>query len=385
MKFEIKNQTSTEIEIEVEVSSEELSSFIDKALNNLGKDLGIKGFRKGKAPKNIVEEHFSSEGVLTEAADLAVNETYKKVVLQLAEENNVQAIFHPKVEIKKLAKGNDLIYTAKTAIFPKITLPDYKDLASKVKRLEVKIDDKEIEQALAWLQKTRAKLTLKNEPAQKGDFVQIEYTLADKPGSDPIKDGFILGEGRLLPGFEDNLVGMKANDEKKGIDLDSNGKKFIVDVKMTSVQSMELPEINDEFAKSVGKFSGLDSLKKSVIEGISVEKKQEEIQRLRSEILGAIEKETKIELPDVLVENEQRQMLKNIKNQISQNLKMSFEDYLTKTKKTEEEILGSLKPESEKKIKSFLILKEIGEKEGIKVADEESIEKILKLLEDLVK
>ena len=381
MKFEIKNQTNTEIELEIEVSSDEFSPFIDKALNNLGKDLEIKGFRKGKAPKNIIEEHFGSEKVLIEAADLAVNETYKKVIV----ENKIKAIFHPRIEIKKLAKGNNLVYTAKTAIFPQITLPDYKSLVPKIKRKEIEVDEKEIKQTLVWLQKTRAKLTLKNEPAQKGDFIQIEYTLANKPGSDPIKDGFILGEGRLLPGFEDNLVGMKANDEKKGIDLDSNGNKFVVDVKMISVQDMELPEINDEFAKSLGKFSGLDSLKNNIKEGINVEKKQAENQRIRSEILEMIEKEMNIELPDVLIENEQKQMLENLKSQILESLKISFEDYLSKIKKTEEEILKSLRTEAEKKIKGFLILKEIGEKEGIKVADEESIKKILKLLEDLIK
>jgi len=189
-----------------------------------------------------------------------------------------------------------------------------------------------------------------------------------------------LGEGRLLPGFEEGLVGMKAGDEKKGVELDSNGKKFVVDVKMVSVQNVELPEFNDEFAKSLGKFSGLDSLRNNVKEGVTREKEQAEAQRVRNEILEAILKEVKIEVPETLIQNEQVQMLETLKAQIAQALKMSFDDYLKSTKKTNKDILDSLKTEAENKIKRYLILREIGKKEGIEVKDEESIEKVFKKL-----
>ena len=292
----------------------------------------------------------------------------------------IEAIFLPKVDIKKLAKGNEFVYTAKVSILPKIELPDYKEIASKIKRTEVKIDDKEVEQALTYLQKSRAKLVAKDAEAQKGDFIQIEYMLTNKPEAEPIKDGFILGEGRLLPGFEDQLIGMKANDEKKGVELDSNGQKFIVDVKVVSVQDMELPEINDEFAKNLGQFDNLEALKNNIKEGVTKEKEQQEVQRIRFEVLEAISKETDIELPEALIENEQKQMLEGLKNQVSQSLKVDFKEYLEKVKKTEEEIMTSLRVEAEKKIKNFLILREIGNKEDVKVTEEEVTEEANKTL-----
>ncbi len=376
MEIKITNQTKTEIDLEITVSAEDFTKFFNKALTSMGKNLELKGFRRGNAPKEVVEEYFQTEKVLLEAADLAVNETYQQAI----KEKEIDAIFLPKVDIKKLAKGNEFIYTAKVSILPKIELPDYKEIASKIKRNEVRIEEKEVEQALAYLQKSRAKLILKEAPAQKGDFIQIEYMLTGKSEAEPIKDGFILGEGRLLPGFEEKLIGMKADEEKKGVELDSNGQKFVVDVKVIAVQDMQLPEINDEFAKSVGQFENLESLKKNIKEGITAEKKQQEIQKMRFETLEAISKKTDIELPLALIENEQKQMLEGLKQQVAQNLKVEFKDYLEKIKKTEEEIMTSLKTEAEKKIKNFLILKEIGEKEGVKVSDEEVVDEANKTL-----
>ena len=379
MKSEIKNQTKTEVEFEITISSEELNSFIEKAIKELGKDVEIKGFRKGNAPKNVIEEHFGEQRILTEAADLAVNDSYSKAVI----EHKIDAIFHPNVDVKKLAKGNDFVYTAKTAILPKIELPDYKEIASKMKRSEVEITDQEITQAMDWLKRSRSKLTVKNGPAEKGNFIEIEYTLSktgtpEKPTF--LKDSFVLGEGRFLAGFEDNLIGMKAGEEKKGVTLKKGEEEILIDIKVVSVQNMELPEVNDEFAKSLGNFNDLEALKNNVKEGIKREKEEAEVQKIRNDIIESISKETKIEIPSVLIENEQRQMLEGLKSQILQALKMSFEDYLEKTKKTEKDLLESLKSEAEKKIKRYLILKEIGIKEDIKVSDDEVKEEVNKVL-----
>jgi len=377
MESQITEEKKTEITLEIHLDSTELGSFIDKAVENLGANIELKGFRKGKAPRNVVEEHVGEQQILTEAADLAVNDSYRKAI----EEHKIEPISFPNVEVKNLKKEEGFTFIAKVPVLPSFDLPDYKVLASKIKRNEIKVEDSEVQQAMDWLRKSRSKLTVKNDLAQKGDFVQIEYMLAGKePGSSPIQDGFILGEGRLLPGFEEGLVGMKAGDEKKGVELDSNGKKFVVDVKMVSVQNVELPEFNDEFAKSLGKFSGLDSLRNNVKEGVTREKEQAEAQRVRNEILEAILKEVKIEVPETLIQNEQVQMLETLKAQIAQALKMSFDDYLKSTKKTNKDILDSLKTEAENKIKRYLILREIGKKEGIEVKDEESIEKVFKKL-----
>ena len=366
MKSTIKKLPKSEVELEIKVSAEEFGRFIEQATLNLGGDLEIKGFRKGKAPKNIIEERIGMEKILIEAGDLAVNETYKKAVL----ENKIEVIFQPKIEIKKLAKGNDLVFLARTAVLPEVELPDYKKIASEVKRNKAVVEEKEIEDAFKWLQKSRAKITLKNQSAQKSDFVEIEYWSAQIQGEGQ-KDAFILGEGHFIPGFEEKIIGMKSGEEKENITLNKDGKEIILKVKVISVQNVELPEANDQFAKSLGEFENLDALKKNIKQGLILEKEQAETQRVRQEILERISEKIKAEIPDVLIENEQKQMLENLKKMVSERLKIPFEDYLSKIKKTEKEILDSFLPAAQKKVRNFLVLREIGKREKVEVSEEE--------------
>ncbi len=401
MESTIKKLPNSQIELRIEVSAEELNHFIDQATLNLGKDLEIKGFRKGKAPKGIVEKKIGREKILIEAADLAVRENYQKAIL----ENKIEAIFQPKIEIQKLSRGDSFVFLAKTAVLPEIELPDYKKIASKIKRKEINPpaggEEKEIAQALKWLQRSRAKFTLKNQPAQKGDFIEIEYWPSQidprrqnisigADGQEGRKDAFILGEGHFLSGFEEKLIGMRIGEEKDGISVDIPenhslkkiaGERITLKVKVKSVQNIGFPEINDQFVKGLGKFENLESLKKNIKEGLSLEKRQVESRRLRQEILEKISKEVKCDIPNVLVEREQKQMMENLKKQVSEGLKISFTEYLNKTKKTEKEILNSLSEEAQKRVKNFLVLREIGKGENIEVLEEEIREEVNKVLE----
>jgi len=367
MKYIVKNLSKTEVEFEIEISPEDFNKAIDKTIEELGKDIEIKGFRKGKAPKNVIEEHFGSEKILIEAADKAVSQAYSEAV----KESKVKAILKPEVEIKKMAKGDVLMFIAKTAILPDIELPDYKDIASKIKRNKVEVKDEDVQKTLDWLQKSRAKMILKNDKAEKGDFVQIEYIIEGKTQ----KDGFILGQGHFVPGFEDNLIGMKAGEEKE-IEIEK-GK---IKTKIISVNTMELAEINDEFAKSLGSFENLESLKNNIKEGITQEKEQVETQRVRNEALDKIIEKIKIDLPQPLLKQEKDQMFRNLKEQVKQRMQISFEEYLKKVKKTEEDILKPLEKEAEKKLKVFMVLREIGEKENVQVSDQEITEEVDKIL-----
>jgi trigger factor len=372
MKYTVKNLSKTEVEFEIEVLAEDFNKFIDQTIEALGKDIEVKGFRKGKAPKNIIEEHFGSEKILVEAADHAVSHAYRDAVL----ESKIQAVLKPEVEIKKMAKGDSLIFTAKTCILPDIELPDYKEISSKIKRNKVEVKEEDIQKTLDWLQKSRSKLSLKNDSAKNGDFVQIEYAI----NNNVQKDGFILGQGHFLLGFEDKLIDMKAGDEKEiELDVPEQGK-IKIKTKLISVNNMELPEINDEFAQSLGKFQNLESLKNNIKEGIAEEKEQVETQRIRNEVLDQIIKKVKIELPAPLVEQEKNQMLESLKQQISQRMQLSFEDYLKKAKKSEQDVLKPLEQEAERKLKVFIVLRKIGEKENIQVSGEEVLDEVNKTL-----
>ena len=154
---------------------------------------------------------------------------------------------------------------------------------------------------------------------------------------------------------------------------------------MVSVQKMELPEINDEFAKQLGAFETLVALKDSMKEGITMEKTEEEKQRKRGEILEKIAEKAKFEMPEAMVEYEQERLLEDLKNKIAQNMKISFEEYLASIKKTEAEMKETYKKEAEKRLRGFLVLRELGKKENVEVSDKEVEEEVAKSIKNYSK
>jgi trigger factor len=205
----------------------------------------------------------------------------------------------------------------------------------------------------------------------------------------PLEDKFVLGEAGFVKGFEDNIIGMRADEEKEfpakfpenSAKKDWAGKEAGFRVKMKLVQKMDLPEISDEFAKGLGNFDSLTALRESIKQGITMEKQEAEKQRKRKEILDKILERINFEVPEKLVEYEKNKVLDDLKQKITQGLKISFEDYLSSIKQTEEQLKGAFQKEAEKRIKNFLILREIGKREDIEVSDtevEQEVNKIIK-------
>jgi trigger factor len=387
MKSSLNKIPGSQLEILAEFSVEEFNGFCDKAVLLLSEGIKIDGFRQGKAPKEMAEKRLGEEKILTQAAEIAVQECYEKIV----KENNIEPISRPEITVKKLAKSNPFVFSVKIAVMPDVVLPDYKKIAGEVKKKDVNVSDKEVEDSLKWLQKSRAKFTAKISPAEKGDFIEIEYWLSglkDFPGSNNQKDNFILGEGGLFPGLEDSLIGMTAGGEKEGIkisipenhSLAKFGKEVTIRVRIISLQKAEFPEISDQFAISLGNFKDLLALKDDLKKGILSEKNQEEKTRLRSEIIEKISNASDCEMPAPLVDGQQKKMLERMKIDIQNSLKMSYEDYLKNTGKTEKEILTAILPQAEKSVKNSLVLREIGKKENITVTEKEIEEEVNRAL-----
>lgn len=270
-----------------------------------------------------------------------------------------------------------------------IKLPDYKKIASEVKRQKIEVLEEEVKETLDWVRKSRAKFSQKLGPCQKGDWVEIEYSSPQLENGLKRKDAFFLGKGQLIPGFEDNIEGMEIGEERRLVltipqnhhRKDLAGKKVEFSVKMCSVQRAEFPELTDEFARSLGKFENLEALKKSVREGIYLEKEEIESKRVRAEILSKIVQAAEIKPPKELVEKEKNLMLENLKKDIANNLKIPFEKYLQRLNKTQKEIEEYYYQQAENLVKGFLVIKEISKRENIEVKEgeiEEEINKILK-------
>jgi trigger factor len=375
VKASIKKLSNTEIEILVEVPSEDFSRYCQRTILDLGKDAEVKGFRRGHVPPNVLEKEIGQEKILAQAAQKAIEENYIKAVI----DNDLEVIGKPEVEILKLASKNPLIFKAKATILPEIKLPDYKKIASSVKKKKESIKEEEVEEAIKWLQKSRAKLIALNREAQKGDFIEIEYQSSQIENGEKKKDGFILDKGHFIPGFEENCEGMKAGQEKEFFLIlpqdyfikNLAGKEVKFKVKMDSVFKMELPEADDRFAKSLGNFQDLNALKKNIKEGLEVEKERKTKEKFRGEILEKIIDLVKWEIPKGLTEAETDRLFTEFKQGFSRNPQISFKDYLNKNKKSEEEIKKSFSEPAQRNIKTFLILKEISRKEDIKTSEEE--------------
>lgn len=389
MKINQKKIGKSQIEITFELTPEEFKEHFNHAFLHLKEHIKVDGFRQGNVPDKMVEEKVGKENLLMEGGEHAVKHVYYDFV----SENKLEPIGEPEVHIVKISQGGELIFTAKIAILPEIILPDYKEIAKKVKGQEILVTEQEIIDSINYLQKTRAKFFPKegspstgSGQTEKNDFVEIEYQSKEIENNKLIKDKFILGEGGMIKGFEDAILGMKAGQEKEAaIKFPENstrkdlaGKDIVFKIKIISVQKMELPEINDEFAKTLGAFDTLVSLKESVKTGIIAEKTEAEKQRKRAEILDKISEKVNFDIPEKLVEYEKDRLFEDLKNNIAQNFKMKFEDYLATVKKTELEIKETFGKEAEKRIKSFLVLRKIGKAENIQVSEKELEEEIRK-------
>ncbi|MDP3769847.1 MAG: trigger factor [bacterium] len=383
----------SEIEIEVTLPFEEFELHVKRAATALSEERDIEGFRKGKAPYDAVKQKFGEATIYERAAEHAVRKTYPNIVEDLMAtppegRKEFLPIGSPDVTIIKLAPGNELIYKVKLSLMPAVAVPDYIAIAKhhNADKKEVAVSDEEIMKTIEWIRESRLVPSPVDRPAQISDGVEIDFEI----GADSKKwengqsknHPLVIGKSKFIPGFEDHLIGMRANEEKKfSLTLPQDwhdkalaGKTIDVSVTMKSVKERILPELNDEFAKQLGTSESVDELKKNVSTGLMQEKKEKEQQRHRVLIIEAIAKDIKAELPDVLVEREREKMFDELKQGIEQ-MGMKFEDYLLHIKKTEDDLKKEWQEEAEKRVRVGLALREIANREHVSVTAEEIEEK----------
>lgn len=377
MKYEIKEATATKKKVEIEVSAEDFNNYYSQTLKKISADAEIPGFRKGKAPEDMVESRVTKEGVLSEAAEIAIRESWAKFLAESKEE----AISQPQVEVIKIAKDNPLIFTAEFEILPEIKLPKLD--SAKVEKSSVEVTDQEVEDAIKWIQQSRAKYSEKISGAEDGDLVEFTFSCLDIENDPEKKDRIVLGKGHYIEGLEDTLRGMKREEVREfetRYPQENKDKKIKISVKVDSVKKVEIPEVNDEWVKGLGAFNTVEELKKDIKEGIKKDKEVAEIQRVREESIKKLIEKTEIEVPKTLIKREQDFMLNNIKERCLSELKINFEEYLKQVKKTEEEITKELEKIAREKVKGFLVLHQIVKDEKIEVTEEEISQKIEEML-----
>jgi trigger factor len=378
MKITRKNLPKSQVELNVIIEQAEMVAYIDKTTARLSKQITVPGFRKGEAPKELVAKHISGPELLNETIEYAVNQSYKQAI----KDEKLSPLANPEITLSEKESKDGLEYTATISIMPEIELPDYKKLASKITKESEDITDKDIEEAKKYLQKSRGTQTVIEREAKKGDTVSINYILTvegqefDKSEAMPVE----IGAGKFIPGFEDQVIGLKAGDKKEfdipfpkdyhNTELAGKSGHFAIEIK--DVQEIILPDWDEDFAKilSNGEKS-ISDLEMSLKEGLIAERQKEVQTTYTQAIVDAILAKIKVELPDVLVIAKRDQIIQEMEQRALYS-GHTLDDALTQAGKTREELLAEALPQAESRVKLMLILKEITEEQKF-IADEKEV------------
>lgn len=382
MEINTKKLPKNVAEITVELSVLEMAPFNEKALEELSKDVEIPGFRKGKAPKEMARPHINEAKLLEKTAEITINKKYPEIIQQ----ENLDPAGPPQVAVQKLAPHNPFVFKITLPLVPKVALGDYKKI--KVKKKDIHIDQKNIDNTLKELQWARRKETISLHGAKTGDRIEVDLNLFIN--NVPIEGGqtknfsLTLGEDQhILPYISKNFIGASTGEEKQfsyQYPSDHYDKKLagqLVDfrAKINNVYNVELPELDDELAQNCGDFKTLDELKDKIKQNLENEEERKQDQRLELEILKQlIEKSDFEEIPEILVTHEVDKMINELKASVegvAQENGLKFDDYLQSIKKTEDDFKKEFRPQAEERIKTALAIRAIAKQENIAVSDDE--------------
>lgn len=379
MKYKIEKINDSQIQIFCEISKEIFTEKYKETLFILSKEIKVPGFRKGNVPQDIIEKKVEIEESLYKTANLIIAESFAKIIL----ENKLEIIGQPEVEVIKIAKDNEFKFKIKNFIIPEITLPNYKEIAKKIKLEDEIFDQKEIDQEiesnLLFLQKSKAERVVKNSQSEIKDWVEISFSSPGINNNKIEKHEFILGEGRFFSGFEDQIIGMK-NGEEKSFSLNfpethSNqtlaNKKISFNLKIEGVYTLKLPVLNDDFARNLGKFKDLKDLKEKIKDEIIKEKKEIIKQSKKDRLLKNIIKDAIINIPKEVLKQEKDGLLNELKERINSHFKINLAEYLQRIGKTEQELEKMYYQKAEENLKNFFILNKISKTEKIILSDKE--------------
>lgn len=387
MKTKLKNISDVKVELTISLGTEELKAAEQVALTKLAKEVKIEGFRKGKAPLEMVAAQVDTNLLNQETLENALSKSVAEAFLK----EKVQAINRPEVDIKKFIPGTELEFTATTEIMPKVELGDYKKLG--VKKEAIKVSKKEVKETIERILKNFAEKKKVEREAKNGDEIIIDF-LGKKDGvafngGKAEKFPLELGSKSFIPGFEEGLIGKKAGDELS-LDLefpkdyhakDLAGAKVVFEVKIHEVRENVEPEINEEFLSKLGDFKTKEEFEKQIEEDLKTQKQAEVDEKFKDELVKKLAEVSKVPVPEILLEDQKH----SIEMDMQQNLMysgLSLEDYLERMGRTREEWLEKdVKEVAEMRVKSGLALAELSKVEKVKSDTKELDARIAQLKE----
>ncbi len=386
MKTTFLSKENNDVKFTMDFTAEEFEAAVVKAYQASKDQFMIDGFRKGKAPRSIIEKHYG-EGVFFEDA---INNLFQESYPNAIHELELEVIDSPAAEFSEIGKGKPLTITITVPVYPVIEVKDY--LGVEVEQEEAKVKEEDVDKEIAALQKRNARMVQAERPVQEGDTVILDY--AGFVGEEQFEGGTAesqelkIGSGMFIPGFEEQLVGVSAGEKKDVVVTFPEeyhaeslaGKEAVFHCEIHEIKEEQLPELDDEFAKDVSEYDTLDELKKATEERLQKYADAQAVNAAKDAVIEKVYEANKTDVPRVMVEDEIDRMMQELDQQLRYQ-GLALDQYLQFVGKEAAAFREELREEATKKVVTRLVLMSIVEAEKIEVSDEELEEELKNMAE----
>ncbi len=382
MSLQVEKLEKNMAKLTIEVSAEELEKALDEAYRKNKNRISIPGFRKGKAPRRMIEQVYGREVFYEDAANALIPQAYDSA-LEECEESIVSS---PKIEVTQIEAGKPFVFTAEVALKPEVTLGKYKGV--KVDKMDVEVTDEEVEAEIGRERESNARtITVEDRPVQDKDMTVIDFEgFVDGVAFEGGKGEnypLTIGSGAFIPGFEEGLIGAQIGEEVEvnvtfPEDYQASelaGKPAVFKCTVKEIKEKELPELDDEFASEVSEFDTMAEYREDVKKKLGDRKAAEAKSAKEDAVIDAVIAEAQMEIPDAMLETQQRQMVDEFAQRI-QSQGLSMDQYMQFTGLTADKMLEQVKPQALKRIQSRLVMEAVAAAEKIEASEEEFEEEV---------
>jgi len=377
MSVKIENVEKNVVKLEIEVAAEVFQECMDRAFNKNKSRFNVPGFRKGKAPRAIVERYYGEQVLYEDAINFACADAYDKAI----DENDIQPVDRPEIDIIQIGSGKSLIFTATVTVKPEVELGEYKGLSAE--KDQVVVTDEDVENELKRIAERNSKLiTVEDRPVQQGDTLNIDFEGSVDgvpfPGGTATGYTLVVGSGTFIPGFEDQLVGASVGSEVE-VNVtfpedyhaeDLKGKAAVFKVKINDIKVKQLPEINDEFASDVSEFETLDEYKADIRAKLTEQAQTQADRKFEDDLIKKAVDNATVDIPEVMVNRRLDDMLRQFDMQLRYQ-GLNLQGYLNMMGIEESQLRNDYREHAYNDVKTQLVLDKIAEVENIEVTPEE--------------
>lgn len=377
MSYTVENLEKSMAKLTITVSAEDFEKAMARSYKKNAKKINVQGFRKGKAPRNMIEKLYGPEVFYEDAANFLIPDAYEKA----ADECGLDIVSRPEIDVTDIGKGKEFVFTATVAVKPEVTLGEYKGL--EVEKKEVKIMAADVNAEIDKVREQNSRMiTIDDRAVKKDDTVLIDFEgFVD---GEPFEGGkgtnypLVIGSHSFIDTFEDQLIGKNTGDEVE-VNVtfpeeyhaeELKGKPALFKVTINEIKLKELPKLDDEFASEVSEFETLKEYKASVKKTLTERRKAEVKREKENAVVEKAVENAAMELPDPMIDEQVRQMLQEFAGRISQQ-GISFDQYMKMTGSNPELIMAQMRPDAAKRIRTRLVLEEIAKAENLKASEKD--------------